>query len=38
MGTIKTFKDLLVWQKAHEFVLAVYKETSYWPDDEKSEC
>lgn len=30
----KRFEDLLVWQKAHEFVLLVYKETSSFPKDE----
>jgi four helix bundle protein len=27
----QTFKQLLVWQKAHEFVLAVYKYTNSFP-------
>jgi len=27
----KTFKDLIVWQKAHQFVLAVYKLTARFP-------
>ena len=27
----KTFKDLVVWQKAHQFVLAVYKLTARFP-------
>lgn len=27
----KTFKDLLVWQKAHQFVLSVYSFTSNFP-------
>ena len=30
----RTFKDLLVWQKAHEFVLAVYKFSSTFPKAE----
>lgn len=30
----KTFKDLIVWQKAHEFVLAVYKYTNKFPNQE----
>lgn len=30
----KTFKDLLVWQKAHEFVLAVYTLTQSFPKSE----
>lgn len=27
----KTFKDLIVWQKAHEFVLEVYNQTESFP-------
>ena len=27
----KTFKDLVVWQKAHKFVLAIYKLTARFP-------
>jgi hypothetical protein len=27
----KTFEDLLVWQKAHLFVLAVYRSTMAFP-------
>jgi len=30
----QTFKQLLVWQKSHEFVLAVYKYTSSFPKTE----
>ncbi len=30
----KTFRDLLVWRKAHEFVLAVYRLTSSFPRSE----
>lgn len=30
----KTFKDLVVWQKAHEFVLGVYKFTERFPKSE----
>ncbi|HAF27758.1 MAG TPA: four helix bundle protein [Bacteroidales bacterium] len=29
-----SFKDLLVWQKAHEFVLDVYRFTKDFPKDE----
>ena len=29
-----TFRDLLVWRKAHEFVLAVYRFTSSFPRSE----
>lgn len=31
----KTFKDLIVWQKAHDLVLKIYKATKNFPDDEK---
>ena len=31
----KTFKDLIVWQKAHFFVLKVYKVTQGFPPEEK---
>lgn len=30
----KTFQDLIVWQKAHEFVLDVYDYTSNFPKSE----
>ena len=30
----KTFTDLIVWQKAHQFVLMVYKETKSFPNHE----
>jgi four helix bundle protein len=30
----KTFQDLIVWQKAHHFVLAVYRLTSEFPKNE----
>ena len=30
----KTFEDLIVWQKAHQFVLNVYKYTSSFPKKE----
>ncbi len=30
----KSFKELIVWQKAHQFVLAVYKMTSSFPKEE----
>ena len=32
---IKTFEDVLVWQKAHAFVLLVYRATKRFPADEK---
>lgn len=31
----KSFKDLLVWQKAHAMVLAVYRETAEFPPSEQ---
>lgn len=31
----RTFKDLDCWQKAHEFVLAVYRVTKQFPEDER---
>jgi len=31
----RSFRDLVVWQKAHEFVLAVYRLTDSFPDREK---
>ena len=30
----KTFRDLVVWHKAHEFVLAVYRFTTAFPKQE----
>ena len=30
----KTFEELIVWQKAHEFVLKVYEYTSQFPKHE----
>ena len=31
----KTFQDLIVWQKAHQFVLAIYTATKNFPPDER---
>src|SRR5689334_19992848 len=31
----RSFRDLMVWRKAHEFVLAVYRLTDSFPDREK---
>jgi four helix bundle protein len=31
----RNFRDLLIWQKAHQFVLRVYKETDRFPPDER---
>jgi len=30
----KTFQDLIVWQKSHEFVLSVYQSTRAFPREE----
>ena len=30
----KTFQDLLIWQKSHQFVLGVYKLTNRFPKEE----
>ncbi|HLF19121.1 MAG TPA: four helix bundle protein [Candidatus Omnitrophota bacterium] len=32
---VKTFQDLVVWQKAHAFVLEVYKLTRQFPEEER---
>lgn len=32
---IKTYNDLIVWQKAHELVLVVYRATRKYPADER---
>ncbi|MCF7802134.1 MAG: four helix bundle protein [Candidatus Marinimicrobia bacterium] len=34
-GKASKFEDLIVWQKAHQFVLEVYKLTAIFPDSEK---
>jgi four helix bundle protein len=34
MEPTKSFKDLLAWQKAHQFVLSVYALTKSFPDHE----
>jgi four helix bundle protein len=34
-GQINSFRDLVVWQKAMELVVAVYRVTKKFPDDEK---
>ncbi len=33
-ASAKTFQDLLVWQKAHQFVLAVYRYSADFPRSE----
>ena len=35
MDTAKSFRDLIVWQKAHAWVLTVYKLTKDFPPDER---
>ncbi len=35
MEKVKTFKDLLVWQKAHMLVLEIYQKTINMPQEEK---
>ena len=35
MGVIKTFRDLIVWQKAMDLVVKIYKVTNNFPDEEK---
>lgn len=35
MGQIKHFRDLIVWQKAHEITLAIYKITELFPRKEQ---
>lgn len=34
-GKIKSFKDLLVWQKAMQLCLQVYRVTRSFPSDER---
>jgi len=34
MEKSKSFEELLVWQKAHEFVLSIYKTTENFPKSE----
>lgn len=31
----KTFREVMAWKRAHEFVLAFYKTKAMFPDDEK---
>jgi four helix bundle protein len=35
MAPARTFRDLLIWQRAHQFVLCVYRETERFPRDER---
>jgi four helix bundle protein len=34
MATILSFKDLVVWQKSHQFVLGIYSVTAAFPREE----
>ncbi len=34
-GASASFRDLLVWQKAHAFVLAIYRLTEAFPKEER---
>ena len=34
MGSLNSFKDLIVWQKSHDLVLSVYKITLLFPKEE----
>jgi four helix bundle protein len=34
MNPAKTFEDLIVWQKAHAFVIAAYKISQFFPKSE----
>lgn len=34
MNTSQSFKELVVWQKAHDFVIDVYKHTTKFPREE----
>jgi len=35
MDPAKTFRDLIVWQKSHQYVLGVYEYTKNLPSEEK---
>jgi len=34
-NTIKSFTDMIVWQKAHSLALDIYRQSSIFPDEEK---
>ncbi len=34
MNPSKSFQDILVWQKAHQLVLTIYKESNLFPKEE----
>ncbi|QOI96954.1 MAG: four helix bundle protein [Flammeovirgaceae bacterium] len=35
MEKTKSFEELIVWQKAHQFVLSVYEVTKFFPKEEQ---
>lgn len=35
MPLVKTFKEILAWQKGHQLVLEVYRVTKNFPTDER---
>ena len=35
MGAIKSFREIRVWQKAHDLALEVYRLTGHFPSEEK---
>ena len=35
MGKVEKFRDLTVWQKAHQLTLEIYKVTKDFPNEEK---
>ena len=34
-GKVRTFRDLILWQKAHQLVLFIYRITKNFPNEEK---
>ena len=32
---VESYRDLIVWQKSMDFVVAIYRETDAWPQQEK---
>jgi hypothetical protein len=35
MSEIKSYRDLLIWQKGIAFVKRIYQETNHFPDSER---
>ncbi len=35
MGPAATYRDLIVWQRSHEFVKSIYRATASFPRDEQ---